>query len=122
MPLDASATATTATKSATYLVNRRLRIFARFGATADASSAAAEAASVRPSGVSGCSEMLIGPQVSKKVQACLLPQCGRSLDNFVRNRQQGRRDLEPGSLGRLEVEDKKIAGRLLERQVGRTGT
>src|ERR1700744_514952 len=103
MPLDASATATTATKSATYLVNRRLRIFARFGATADASSAAAEAASVRPSGVSGCSEMLIGPQVSKKVQACLLPQCGRSLDNFVCKCQQRRRNLEAGGLRGLKI-------------------
>src|SRR5262249_8446856 len=73
---DASATATTATNSATYLVNRRLRILPRLGAAADAGSAAAEAASVRPSGVSGCSEMLIGPQLSKKVQACLLRQCG----------------------------------------------
>src|ERR1700759_548668 len=103
MPLDANATATTATNSETYLVNRRLRIFPRFVAATDASAAVAAAASVRPSGVSGWREMLIGPQFSKKVQACLLPQCGRLLDHLVGKCQQGRGNLEACGLGRLKV-------------------
>ena len=58
MPLDSNATATTATNSATYFVNRRLRLLAPDGAAGDAPSTG-EAASVLPSGVSGCSEMVI---------------------------------------------------------------
>src|ERR1700753_2121299 len=103
MPFDASAMATTATNSATYLVNSRLRIFLLFEATADASSAAATGASVRPSGVSGWREMLIGPQFSKKARACLLPQRDKSLDNLVGKCQQGRRNLEPGGLRGLKI-------------------
>src|ERR1700756_3017970 len=97
--------ATTATNSATYLVNSRLRIFPLFVAATDASAAAAAAASVRPSGVSGWREMLIGPQFSKKARACLLPQRGRLLDHLVGKCQQGRRNFKPRSLGRLKVED-----------------
>ncbi len=45
----------------------------------------------------------------------------RLLDHLVGKCQQGRRNFEPGGLRRLKVEDKRIAGRLLERQIGRLG-
>jgi hypothetical protein len=47
--------------------------------------------------------MLIDPQFSKKARACLLPQRGKSLDNLVGERQQGRRNLEPGGLRGLKI-------------------
>src|SRR3954453_368274 len=63
MPLDSSATATTATNSATYLVNSRLRMFRVGGA--GAAPIAGELASAWLSGVSGCSEMLISPNLAR---------------------------------------------------------
>src|SRR6185437_5349265 len=68
MPFDSSATPTTATNSATYLVNSRLRILAGCGAAAGAAAAAAsrEASSVRPCGASGCSEMLIPAKLARR--------------------------------------------------------
>src|ERR1700744_6487379 len=65
MPLDNSATATTATNSATYLVKRRLRILVR-GGDATGSATACEASSVRPCGASGCSEMLIPTKLARR--------------------------------------------------------
>src|SRR5260370_24625865 len=77
MPLDASATPTTATNRATYLANSRLRVFVPDEIALGAASAAGAVASVRPSGVSGWREVLISRRFSKKAGICLLPQCGR---------------------------------------------
>src|SRR6185437_10868064 len=66
MPFDNSATPTTATNSATYLVKRRLRILVGCGAAAGAASAAREASSARPCGASGCSEMLIPAKLARR--------------------------------------------------------
>src|SRR6476646_3608806 len=59
MPLDNSAMPTTATNSATYLVNSRLRIFVPGPSAFGTASAAGAAASVWRSEVPGCGEMLI---------------------------------------------------------------
>src|SRR6516164_11260764 len=121
MPLDSRAIPTTATNSATYFVNSRLRILPRDDAAAGAAGAITGAASVLPWGVSGWREIVIGPQFIKKARACLLPRCGRLLDDLVRKGQEGRGHFQVGGLGRLEVNDEEVAGRLLERQVGRIG-
>src|SRR3954452_7355088 len=66
MPLDSSATATTATNSATYLVNSRLRIFLAGDGTGTACPAG-DGASTRLSGVSGCAVMLIRFNLARTV-------------------------------------------------------
>src|SRR5213082_2848426 len=57
---------TTATNSATYLANSRLRIFVPNETSLGAASAVGAAASVRPSGESGWREMLICPFLARR--------------------------------------------------------
>jgi hypothetical protein len=57
--LDKSATPTTATNSATYFVNSRLRVLAADEAVPKPALATGDPASVRPCGESGWREMLI---------------------------------------------------------------
>src|ERR1700722_1678213 len=66
MPFDSSATPTTATNSATYLVNSRLRILVGDGSATGAVGASREASSARPCGASGCSEMLIPAKLARR--------------------------------------------------------
>src|SRR5258708_6227820 len=90
---------TTATNSATYLVNSRLRILVPPGVATGAVATAGGAASVRPSGVSGWREMLIRPNLARRrgLVSCrgaggLLDGRG-SFDDLIGGRQQRRRNL-----------------------------
>src|ERR1700710_1974022 len=65
MPLDSSATPTTATNSATYLANNRLRGFVPDGWACGGAATAGGAANVRPSGVSGWREILIRAKLAR---------------------------------------------------------
>src|SRR5690242_11322242 len=66
MPFESSATATTATNSATYLVNRRLRIRAPNPLAAGAPSDTGDPASVRPCGVSGWADRVIASLLTRR--------------------------------------------------------
>src|SRR5262249_42618379 len=116
-----SATATTATNSTTYFMNSRLRTLPCNGPAAGLAPVAGDPARARPSGVSGCSEMVIAPLFTKRGRICLLSQGQRSLYYFVGKCQQSWGNLDPCALGNLKVKHEQIMGRLLERQVGRFG-
>src|SRR5581483_8326894 len=80
MPFESSATATTATNSATYLMNSRLLACPDGPAFASTAAAAGDAAiawpserasdraSDRPWGVSGCREMVIGHLLARRAE------------------------------------------------------
>ena len=116
MPLDSNATATTATNSATYFVNSRLRVLVPDGAAGDAPSTG-EAASVLPSGVSGCSEMVIEPNLARWHALVSCRTAAGSFDHLVGPRKQGRGDVQAERFRRFEVYDEFKFGRLLDRQI-----
>src|SRR5690349_16531339 len=66
MPFESSATATTATNSATYLVKRRLRIRVPNAVAAGAPSDTGDPASVRPCGVSGWADRVIASLLTRR--------------------------------------------------------
>src|SRR6516225_8943927 len=118
-PFESSATPTTATNSATYLMNSRLLVLpagAVFGAAAPATG---DGASARPSVVSGSKEMVIPHLLARRHELVSCRSAARLLDDLVRQGQQGRRNLQAHGVGGFQVEDQRIAGRLLERQFGR---
>src|ERR1035437_3240188 len=92
---------TTATNSATYLVNSRLRIFVPDGLASGSAPATGDAASVRPWGVSGWREMLIQPNLARTQGLVSCRSAGGSFDDpgsfydLVGGREQRRRHLDP---------------------------
>src|SRR5262249_53876388 len=126
MPLDKSATQTTATNSATYLVNKRRRVFVT-GAVAGACCGASAPAA------SGCFEVrqglaksrtLITRTVSNVDPSCppLPRDAARSFNHLVSERDHRWRHCQAQRSRRLEIDGKfKFRGRL-RRKLGRVGT
>src|SRR3954471_20680854 len=116
MPLDSSATPTTATNSATYLANSRLRVPE---GRAGAAPGAADAASVRASGVSGWREMLIARNLARRRRLVSCRTAKGSFDNLVGPREQHRRDVQAERFRGLEVDDEFELRWLLDGQIPR---
>src|SRR5579864_5352811 len=125
MPFESSATATTATNSATYLMNSRLLACPAVAAAGDAAIAwsserASDRASDRPWGVSGCREMVIGHLLARRPELVSCRNAVGLFNDLVGQRQQRRRKGQAHGRGGLEIENQGVAGRLLEGQIGRT--
>src|SRR5262249_38444636 len=124
MPLDKSATQTTATNSATYLVNKRRRVF-----WAEIS-AGARGCALFPAARGGGREAKKRLVKSRILIPATLPGacrvvCGRvaaSLDHSVGAGKQRRRQVETERLCRAQIDDQLEYGGLLDRQVARFGT
>src|SRR5262249_29256724 len=124
MPLDKSATQTTATNSATYLVNKRRRVFATgavAGACCAASVAAAAPGRVEARKNLAKSRALMASTVSNVGPPCppLPRDAARSFNYLVRPREQHRRHTEPQRVGSLQVDHQFELGRRLHGKIAR---
>src|SRR6267154_1908178 len=113
---------TTATNSATYLVNRRRRVL-RSGASAGACCCA-------PSSVAACREpekylviscIFIRATVPEPSRSRPTPEC-TSFDHFVGTGYECRRDVEPKGLRGLEIDRQLELGRLFDGKLAGLGT
>src|SRR5262245_3429321 len=124
MPLDRSATQTTATNSATYLVNKRRRVF---GTEISAGAGACALSPVAP-GRCEAKNRLMKSRIlipATLPGACRVVSRGRvvaSLDHPVGAGKQRRRQVETKRLRSAQIDDQLEYGGLLGRQVARFGT
>src|SRR5262249_2547253 len=123
MPLDKSATQTTATNSATYLVNKRRRGFgAEISAEAWGFGALAAARGRRQAKKRLVESPILIPATLPG--ACRVVSRGRvaaSLDHSVGAGKQRRCQVETERLCRAQIDDQLEYGGLLDRQVARLG-
>src|SRR5512144_1172997 len=123
MPLDRSATQTTATNSATYLVNKRRRVFgtrASLGACCSVPSPGAALGFETKKRLMKL-RVVIFATVSGLV-AVRPVQASPSFDDLVREREQGRRHLEAKHSSRFDIDGQLEFGWCLCRQITRIGT
>src|SRR6266404_7377878 len=125
MPLDSRATHTTATNSATYLVNKRRLVFVTGAPAAACCGTSAPAASGRFQVRQGLtkSRTLMARTVSKAGPPCppLPRDAARSFNHLVRPREQHRRHTEPQGVGSLQVDHQFELGRRLHGKIAGIG-
>src|SRR6266404_3739332 len=125
MPLDTRAIQTTATNSATYLVNSRRRVFTTGPSAGACCGAFAPAAPDRVEARKylAKSKTLMASTVSNVAPSCPpSPQvAARSFDYLVGAREQHRRHIESQRLGRLQVDDQFELGRRLNGEIAGIG-
>src|SRR5450759_3140877 len=108
---------TTAPNSATYLVNRRRRIFVPVGLASAAASVTGGAASVLPWGVSGWREILIRPKLARRDGLVSCRSAGGSLDHLIGATEHRGRHVEAKRCRGFEVYDEFKLRRLLDGQI-----
>src|SRR5215471_13166817 len=123
MPLDKSATQTTATNSATYLVNKRRRVFATgaSGAAGCGTSAPAAPGRFEARKYLAKSRTLIAstvPNVGPSSRPSLRDDA-RSFNHLVRPCEQHRRHIESQCIGSLQIDHQFELGRRLQGKIAR---
>src|SRR5262249_31538396 len=125
-PLDTSAMQTTATNSATYLVNNRRRVFATeavTGACGEASVAVAASGRVEADKYLAKSRALMANTVSNVGPPCppSLRDVAPSFDHLTRPCEQYRRPVESQRVGSLQVDHQFELGRRLHGKIAGIG-